>query len=199
MRSVLRVFFILIGLGYTASYAQQPLPDSVEERSLPVVTAPDRGQLIIPKEVRLPDPNKAAFYGAILPGAGQIYNGALWKVPLVYAGGAVAVYSVNFYNTRYSESLRSLRLIQYNANVTEVNNQGQSYYERATEFYRRQRDYSIILGGLYYGLTIVEAYVDAHLQSFRFSEEEFAMRIKPSVFTAGNQPAVGLSFTITLP
>ena len=57
-------------------------------------------------------PAKAAFYSAILPGLGQIYNGRIWKVPLVYAGIGIPVYfyidndkQYDRYRTAYKQRL----------------------------------------------------------------------------------------------
>ncbi|WP_152426443.1 DUF5683 domain-containing protein [Cesiribacter andamanensis] len=148
---------------------------------------------------RLPDPRKAAFLSAVLPGMGQAYNGALWKVPLVYAGGVTFVYAVNFYNARYSESLRSLRQILYDPTITEINGRNQASYQRLTNAYRRQRDYMIILGGAFYGLHIVEAYVDAHLQTFDM-DEDLSLRIRPTLIPDPTGTMVaGVRITYTFP
>ena len=37
-------------------------------------------------------PAKAAFYSAILPGLGQVYNKKYWKIPIVYAGIGISIY-----------------------------------------------------------------------------------------------------------
>ena len=37
-----------------------------------------------------PNPKKAGLYSAILPGMGQLYNRQYWKLPVIYAGIAVA-------------------------------------------------------------------------------------------------------------
>jgi hypothetical protein len=188
------VLLILNSLGALA----QQTGDTLQIESKPLITAEEIKELEIPEDAWVPDPSKAAFYAAILPGAGQAYNRALWKVPLVYAGGATVVYFVKFFNGRYSESLRSFRQIELNSDITEINGNNSDFYRRNTEFYRRQRDYSIILGGLFYGITIVEAYVDAHLQTFRFTEDEFSMNVKPTLFAVGTQPALGMKISLQL-
>ena len=38
-------------------------------------------------------PAKAAFYSAVIPGLGQIYNKSYWKVPLVYIAIGTPIYS----------------------------------------------------------------------------------------------------------
>ena len=40
-------------------------------------------------------PAKAAFYSAVLPGLGQVYNKKYWKVPIVYGALAGGVYYFN--------------------------------------------------------------------------------------------------------
>ena len=44
-------------------------------------------------------PSKAAFYSAVLPGLGQIYNKRYWKAPIVWGaiGTGIYVYSFNKY------------------------------------------------------------------------------------------------------
>jgi len=37
-------------------------------------------------------PAKAAFYSAVLPGLGQIYNKKYWKIPLVYGAIGTSTY-----------------------------------------------------------------------------------------------------------
>jgi len=38
-------------------------------------------------------PSKAAFYSAVFPGLGQIYNKRYWKAPIVYAALGVGIYA----------------------------------------------------------------------------------------------------------
>ena len=37
-------------------------------------------------------PSKAAFYSAVLPGLGQVYNKKYWKVPIVYGAMGLSLY-----------------------------------------------------------------------------------------------------------
>ena len=65
-------------------------PDSVRVPVAPVAPADTaaeaQGGFFLSKWDK---PAKAAFFSAVIPGAGQVYNKAYWKVPIVYATGAV--------------------------------------------------------------------------------------------------------------
>ncbi|MFT4860325.1 MAG: hypothetical protein ACI8SN_002266, partial [Algoriphagus sp.] len=47
------------------------------------------------------NPRKAVVLSAMLPGAGQVYNGKSWKVPIIYAGIITDIYFIGFNNSRY--------------------------------------------------------------------------------------------------
>jgi hypothetical protein len=191
--------------GVPMAYAQQtpvtptdtlrpvPPPVEIEEQQF------EQLDITAAEAASLPDPRKSAFLSAILPGLGQTYNGALWKVPLVYAGAAGFIYGVNFYNLRYSESRKLLRQIIFEPATAGQATGDRERYERAVDFYRRQRDYLIILSGAYYGLQIVEAYVDAQLQTFSL-DEELSMRVRPTLVpNPTGTLAPGLRITYTFP
>lgn len=205
VRRLLLIAFVLqlsvLALPWNAA-AQQVPTDTVgisDEDPKALLKADEFEQVGIELDT-LPDPRKAAFLSAVLPGMGQVYNGSYWKVPLVYTGGAVFIYAVNFYNLRYSENLRNLRSIRYDPGFVPPDpRRNADYYQRLVDAYRRQRDYMIILGIAFYGLHIVEAYVDAQLQTFDFGEE-VSFRMRPTLIPdPTGSPVAGLKFTYTFP
>ena len=46
-------------------------------------------------------PAKAAFYSALVPGLGQAYNKKYWKIPIVYIGLGVGIYSYTWNQKKY--------------------------------------------------------------------------------------------------
>ena len=46
-------------------------------------------------------PAKAAFYSAVLPGLGQVYNKRYWKLPLIYGGIGASVYYYDLNNKNF--------------------------------------------------------------------------------------------------
>ncbi len=50
-------------------------------------------------------PAKAAFYSAVFPGLGQVYNKKYWKVPIVYGAIGVSLYY-------YSDSQKDIMFIE---------------------------------------------------------------------------------------
>lgn len=125
------------------------------------------------------DPRKALFYAAIFPGAGQVYNRKYWKVPLVYGGFAIGIYSVNFYQDLYVRYKAQLFEIINDRSLT-VSSRGYSEAQLRSivNKSRRERDFWIILNGFWYLIQIVDAHVDAHLKEFELNPQ-LKVRLEP--------------------
>lgn len=141
------------------------------------------------------DPKKATILSAILPGAGQVYNGKSWKVPLIYGGFATNIFFIEFNDRRYKalrEGLFQLDQGEPN-NFPNLNRDG---LVRQVNFWRRNRDlnYFVFIG--IYALNIIDAQVDAHLSTFDVSED-LTFKFEPSfeMLTAGTG-IIGLSMKI---
>ncbi len=143
-------------------------------------------------------PRKAALSSLVVPGLGQIKNKRWWKVPLVY-GGFVGVGLVFEFNSRYYREV--LKEVQYRTThrneISERTDRGYKYslvdehgeYRYSTEgltsakdYYRRNRDLSILAGLAFHAFQIIDAYVDAKF--FRYDiGEDLSLRIAPSAQT----------------
>jgi len=131
-------------------------------------------------------PRLAALYSAVVPGMGQFYNEKYWKIPIVYALGALAAYQIK---TNHQNWLL-FRNVYFNiadgdqTNDSEISDYLQIYdedrAERRVAAYKRDRDYWIILAGLFYVLNIVDATVDAHLREFNINQD-LSLNIKPNI------------------
>ena len=55
-------------------------------------------------------PSKAAFYSAIFPGMGQIYNRKYWKAPIVWGALAIPTYYYQLNNSEYKRYRRAYKL-----------------------------------------------------------------------------------------
>lgn len=162
-------------------------------------------QLTMPttKKYNALSPSKAAFYSAILPGAGQIYNNRYWwQLPLTYGGMATAAYfyidNTKSYN-RYRKAYR-LRKAGVKDEFTDENG-NQSFSDEGLENAQRQlsknRDLSVFSFILVYVLQIVEASVTAHLLQFDTSE---SLSLNPVTIpdpTFNELPKVGLTLKYT--
>lgn len=117
------------------------------------------------------DPGKAAFYGLIIPGGGQIYNKKWWKLPLVYGLEGFLVYRIVTTTTLYNG--------YQEAYIANLNGQGMvfedtsdvSILKRQRDKYRKAREYSWVffIGG--HLITIFEAFIDRHLMEFDISDD----------------------------
>lgn len=148
-----------------------------------------------------PDPYRAVWMAAILPGAGQIYNRSYWKLPIVYGGLMGCAYAIvlnqtsfDTYKTAYRDILTDEVLStdpkrSYNAILPkgyDVERMGgRERYTQTLEnqqsTFRRYRDISIVATLLVYGLSIIDAYVDAQLFDFEMTPD-LSMNIEPDLY-----------------
>lgn len=126
---------------------------------------------------------KAAILSAALPGLGQIYNRAAWKAPIIYAGFGVLGYLV-YSNNVYYQDYKEAYIWVANGSVDTIDNPYAYKYnlnqlQSGMDYYRRNRDLSIIVTSLWYVLNILEAYVDAHFFDYDISED-LSLRVSPA-------------------
>ncbi|MFM7194494.1 MAG: DUF5683 domain-containing protein [Bacteroidota bacterium] len=144
------------------------------------------------------NPRRALFYAAVLPGMGQVYTKKYWKLPIVYGGIGAGIYVMNFYQKNYSQ-YRSELLENLSANTfpSQPSKLSEATLRRVVDFYRRKRDFTIVLLGIGYLLQMVDAHVDAHLKEFRYNPN-LKVGLRPEVsqdLMTGR--TAGASLTIT--
>lgn len=117
-------------------------------------------------------PSKAALYSTLLPGLGQSYNKKYWKIPIIYGVmGTLGYFAYDNHKqyTLFRDALRARYDSDPNTmdNFTNIDDQ---VLKAQREYYRRNRDFFIIMGVISYCLNILDAYVDAHLKGFSVSD-----------------------------
>lgn len=137
-------------------------------------------------------PSKAAFYSAIVPGLGQVYNKRYWKVPLVYGAIGTSLYFYIDNNKKYHgyRDAYKQRLLGLPDKYDYLDD---SRLIAAQRFYQRNRDLSLLVTVGFYILNIVDANVDAHLIQFNVSDK---LSFQPEVYTndINYKPNLGLTF-----
>jgi hypothetical protein len=185
-----KVLLILVGLLLfcfclsSVSFAQEVETQEIEIPKVPK-SKPDYS--LLPK-----NPKKATILSAILPGAGQVYNGKSWKVPILYAGIITDVYFINFNNRRYQIFKQALADFDDDIpnDFPSLNRDG---LVRNVNYWRKSRDscYLLLIG--IYALNLIDANVDAHLSGFDVSDD-IALKFEPHYESfSSNNKSVGLS------
>ncbi len=141
-----------------------------------------------------PEPYKATWLAVVIPGAGQIYNRKYWKLPIVYGGIMGCLYAYNWNNQMYGDYRQAfLDIMDADPNTKSYESFFPSGYDfqsneeylknlfkKRKDRYRRWRDLSVFACIGVYLVSIVDAYVDAHLSSFDISDE-INLSIKPEM------------------
>jgi hypothetical protein len=124
-------------------------------------------------------PSRAAFYSAVLPGLGQIYNKRYWKVPLVYGGLGASIYFYDFnqknykrYRNAYKRRMAGYTDDEFQGVISDDNRliDGQN-------FYKQNRDRSMLFIVGVYLLNILDANIDAHLKQYNVNDN---LSLKPT-------------------
>ena len=150
-----------------------------------------------------PNPTKAVLYSAIFPGLGQVYNRKYWKLPIVYGGFMGFAYAISWNNKNLldvSQAYKDLTfdLLNYQEDPEKWHQSWQNFVavgvdpsaryndnfrtqlKRWRDYYRRNRDLSIILTAGFYLICMADAYVDAQLFDFDISPD-LSLHLEPFV------------------
>lgn len=201
---------LLLFINFSFSQEEQ---DSIPKTEIDSVQADlaDKGVVIkdsvsfkkAKKEFNPLAPSKAAFYSAVLPGMGQIYNKRYWKAPIVWGaiGGSVYMYIYN--NDQYQRFRTAFIRRQAGFTDDEFNGEGTlplfdvERLEYQQERFQSDRDLWLVAAIALYALNIVDANVDAHLKQFNI-DDDLSIDFEPylDLNQVTNSPNYGMALII---
>lgn len=176
---------------------ESPSPDSVPFRT-DTVLIQTQSPLQLVDSPKVHSVRKATLLSTYLPGAGQVYNRKAWKVPIIYAAFAGMGYLIKFNHDNFKKFDNAL-LTRYDNDPNTVDDYATIYSEdnlrSLSDFYRRNRDLSVIGITLIYVLNIVDAHVDAHLFNFNV-DDDLSLRVNPTLEMGPYSSSAGLSLSL---
>ena len=144
-------------------------------------------------------PSKAAFYSAVFPGMGQIFNKKYWKVPIVYAAIGSSIYSYDFNQKKYWSYRNAYKSRKAGYVDDEYQNLilDDNRLLDGAKFHKKNRDLSMVFIVGFYILNILDANIDAHLKQYNVNEN---LTIKPYIDNGNlsNLNSVGFSLNLGL-
>ncbi len=162
-------------------YTHDTLSQNINKRTDTIFTA--NGKIKKQKKIDTThySPKKAAIWGAAFPGLGQIYMKKYWKLPIVYGILGTVIYFVASNGQRLKEFNGYIRNVYDSVpNPAPYDQLDLSQIETYRNTYRRNVQLASFGTVIAWGLSIVDAVVDAHLHSFDISDK-LSMRIKPEL------------------
>ncbi len=203
----LSIFFIII-------------TGNLEVKAQQITISNDSLRVTAPVQKVQRSPKKASIYAALFPGLGQIYNKKYWKLPIVYGGYAGLIYVLGWNNNNYKDYFQGYRIIAQYSSAASLKTEERLFLDNliknpsirldnpstftyvstqlksGKDFYRRNRDLTIISIAVLHVLSIIDASVDANLFDFDISDD-ISMRIEPMPVNLGNQNlGMGLNLAI---
>ncbi|MRT17609.1 hypothetical protein F3C99_11665 [Vitellibacter sp. q18] len=192
--SFLNIFFLIFATTIFAQTADS-LVVQKEERTIVIKDT------LLPKEEYDPlAPSKAAFYSAVVPGLGQVYNKKYWKIPIIYAGMAAGLYfykqqddDYDRFRNAYKRRLAGYTDDEFYGNGAQplISNDRLINAQKSAQ---KNKSISLIVTVAFYLLNVVDANVDAHLRQYEVSED---LSLEPSFDynQLNSKPQYGMSLT----
>ena len=208
------------------SVMDKAMSDTIHRADKPVLTAKDTLALLqLQKEGKKikrdwttwkPNPKRAMWLAIVLPGAGQIYNRKYWKLPIFYGGFLGCAYAMRWNNQMYADYAQAYidimddnpntnsfnQFLHLGSQITDQNiDRYKELFRKRKDRFRRWRDLSFFCMIGVYGLSIIDAYVDASLSQFDISDD-LSLRLEPGFVNsdgkaAGNRNKGGFGFSST--
>jgi len=196
------------------------LTGNLAVRAQQLIISNDSLQVTMPVKKVDRSPKKASIYAALFPGLGQIYNRKYWKLPIVYGGYAGLIYVLGWNNSNYKDFFQGYRIIAQYSSVETMKPEERDFLDNliknpsisldnpstftyisaqlksGKDYYRRNRDLTIIGIAALHVLSIIDASVDANLFDFDISDD-LSMRIEPMPVNLGNQNMV-MGFNLSI-
>ncbi|WP_317169041.1 DUF5683 domain-containing protein [Poritiphilus flavus] len=206
-------FLLFLFLSTAAITAQETKPETLEKDSDSLKTDLKEQGIVFEevqkRKVNPLAPSKAAFYSAVFPGLGQIYNRRYWKVPIVYAAIGTGVYAYIYNDDRYDrfrDAFKRRRAGFTDDEFYDINNSGiipgspdlsDEALQDAQERFQRDRDLALLITIALYALNIIDANVDSHLKQFNV-DEDLSLKIQPYLdyHPITSDPNYGMALTI---
>lgn len=208
------------------SVMDKAMSDTIHRADKPVLTAKDTLALLqLQKDGKKikrdwttwkPNPKRAMWLAIVLPGAGQIYNRKYWKLPIFYGGFLGCAYAMRWNNQMYADYAQAYidimddnpntnsfnQFLHLGSQITDQNiDRYKELFRKRKDRFRRWRDLSFFCMIGVYGLSIIDAYVDASLSQFDISDD-LSLRLEPGFVNSdgkavGNRNKGGFGFSST--
>lgn len=196
-RIILGFFLILILLNSLTVSAQLQDFSSIaryQKQSLSLSSFYGNGDSIVKKKVNPDKKSISAMYKSLfIPGWGQLSNRQYWKIPVIYAGLAGCIYSLDFANKHYKDFRQayiyrtdkdSLTIDKYDP---ALNNGEPKYNDQqlklARDYYRRNIEISVMITAGIYIINVLDAYVSSELLKFDVTDD-LSLQFAPPVMVS---------------
>lgn len=163
----------------------------------------DSLQITLPNLIKQPrtvDPIRAMWLAMVFPGAGQMYNGKFWKLPIIYGGYLGCVYALNWngqmlkdYTQAYLDIMDDdpntdsyMKMLPFGYNISGKEERFKEIFKNKKNYYRKYRDMSILAFAGVYLISVIDAYVDAELSCFDISRD-LSFHWEPSTMNHGSK------------
>lgn len=136
---------------------------------------------IVVNQQRERKPGTAVILSAVIPGAGQVYNGDYLKLSVIYGATGGLLYALDFNRHQYNrfQTAYELRLAGEEDEFAGLIPSARGI-RNFRDRYRKDMELTYIGLGVTYLFNIIDAFVSAHLATFDI-DDDLSFQLKPSV------------------